>query len=159
MKPIFWFALAGAAAFLTGCEDIGERVRGDKLLGEDPPQVRTYAADSRATYDAAQVAIKQMGYRFTHGGPAQGELWAVSSVGPGDQPDTAHQFTLRAEFHPTLDGTGTEVSVRMTEILEADSFGHQGQGTEAPLHDTGLPQVFLDAIQAALPAQGLAKKN
>ena len=157
MKPVLLLALATAAAFLAGCEEIGDRMRGDRLIGEVPPQVRTYQADSRATYGAARDAVAQMGYRFMHGGPAQGVLVAVSAVGPGDDPGSAHQFTLRAEFHATLDGTGTEVSVRMTEIVEADSFGHQGQGTETPLRDTGLAAAFLDAIQAGLSARPAAK--
>ena len=159
MKPIFLFAMAAMAGVLAGCDDISETVRGDKLLGEPAPLTRTFMADPRATYAAARSAIKQMDYRVTGGGPAQGELRAVSPVGPGDDPGTAHQFTLRAEFHPTLDGTGTEVSVRMTEILESDSTHHQGTGTEAPLRDTGLPQVFLDALQAALPAQTGSKQG
>lgn len=152
MKNRHFFCFVAAAAILTGCEDLATRVRNDVLPGEPAPQVRTFPADPRATFAAARAAVDQMGYRFTRGGPAQGHLEAISRISPGDTPGSAHQFSIKADFRPTLDGTGTEVSVRMSEIIEADSERHQGQGTEVPLRDTALCEVFLRNIQQAVAA-------
>jgi hypothetical protein len=52
-----------------------------------------------------------------------------------------------------LDGKGTEVTVRLTEILEADSSNRAGMATEAPLRDTPRYQVFFRQVQAALEAR------
>ena len=152
MKYLYLLGAFAAGSLFSGCGEFADTVRNGELLGEMPPRVRTFSADPRATYAAARSAIAQMNFRFTHGGPSQGELRAVSSVMAGDNPGSAHQYTLRAQFHPTLDGNGTEVSVRMTEVLEADSERHEGQGTETPLRDTSLPEVFFDYVQAALAA-------
>jgi hypothetical protein len=91
-----------------------------------------------------------MGYRMTGGGPAEGRLTAISEVAAGDWPGSSHQYTLQAEFHPTLDASGTDVSVRMTEVIESDSTNHQGQGTETPLKDTPLVESFFHGIQKNL---------
>ena len=146
----FLLALVGAV-FLAGCEDVTDSMK-DTLPGQGAPTVRTFPAEPRATFAAARAALEPMGFRFTHGGPAQGELRATSEISPGDVPGSSHQFTLRAEFHPTLDGSGTDVSVRLTEIIEADSTNHPGMGTETPLKDTALAEVFFRGIQQGLAA-------
>jgi len=149
--PLPLMVLLGA--LLAGCESMPDSLR-DKLPGGAPPQVRTFPADPRTTFNAARTALNQISYRFTGGGPAQGRMTAMSEVSPGDWPGSSHQFTLQAEFHQTLDASGTEVSVRMTEVIEADSTNHPGQGTEAPLRDTPLVEVFFHGIQQNLPPAG-----
>jgi hypothetical protein len=137
------------ALALACCEDVEDAVRSGLPLAAEP-QVQTFPADPRATYEAARKAIDGMGYTFVRGGPAQGTLEAVSTVGQGDMTGSSQQFTLRAKFEGTLDGKGTEVSVRMTEILEEDSEHHAGQGTETPLRDTALYESFFRRIGQAL---------
>ena len=157
MKLLPFLCALGAAVLAGGCSEIADTVRSGRLLREDPPLVRTVPGNPRAAYAAAQTVLAQMGFRATGGGPAQGELRAVSAVMAGENPDSAHQFTLQAKFEATLDGTGTEVSLRMTEVVEADSVHRAGQGTETPLRDTGLARVFFDSLETALgapPIQG-----
>jgi serine/threonine protein kinase len=48
---------------------------------------------------------------------------------------------------------GTEVTVVLKEIVEADSADHAGVATETPLRDTPLYDNFLRAIQKALDAR------
>jgi hypothetical protein len=136
-------------ALLAGCVEMPDSLR-NRLPGVAQPRVRTFSADPKATFAAARASLDQMGYRFTGGGPAQGRLTAISEISPGDWPGSSHQFTLQAEFHPALDASGTEVSVRMTELIEADSASRQGQGTETVLQDTPLVEVFFRGIQQNL---------
>jgi len=144
----FHFAIL-LGALLAGCEDMPESLR-NRMPGGAPARVQTFPAEPKATFAAAKTALDQMGYRMTGGGPAEGRLTAISEISAGDWPGSSHQFTLRAEFHPALDASGTEVSVRMTEVVESDSANHQGQGTEAPLQDTPLVEAFFHAIQKNL---------
>ena len=151
--PLRLLALLGL--LLAGCEQMPESLR-DRMPGGSgaQPHIRAFPADPKATFAAARTALDQMGYRVTGGGPAQGRISALSDVSRGDWPGSSHQFSLQAEFHPTLDGSGTEVSVRMTEVIEDDSVNHQGQGTETALMDTPLVEVFFHGIQQNLPVQG-----
>jgi hypothetical protein len=151
MKTLpLWCAL-GAALLVSGCDSTVEDVRG-RITGDGPSTSRTIAAPEEATYNAARAALKLMDFRFTHGGQKQGEVDGESEVGPGEDPGSAHQFRLKAHLEPTLDGTGTIVEVQLTEIIEQDSEHHQGLGTEAPLRDTALAEVFFRYIQQNLTA-------
>jgi hypothetical protein len=151
MKNFSLLCALGAAALLAGCDSTVEDVRG-RLTGDGPSTTRTIPATEEVTYNAARAALKKMDFRFTHGGQKQGEVDGISEVSPGDDPGSAHQFGLKAHLEPTLDGTGTVVEVRLTEVIEQDSEHHQGLGTEAPLRDTSLAEVFFRYIQENLAA-------
>jgi len=151
MKILPLWCAFGTALLVSGCDSTVEDVRG-RITGEGPATSRTIAAPEEATYNAARAALKQMDFRFTHGGQKQGEVDGVSEVGPGEDPGSAHQFSLNAHLDATLDGTGTIVTVQLTEIIEQDSEHHQGLGTEAPLRDTSLAEVFFRYIQQNLTA-------
>ena len=154
MKGLLSFAAVGVILGLSGCDSLSntaDRVR-EKLAERDEPQVRDYAAAPRVTYEAVRVAADQMGFRFLHGGPAQGLFDAVSGVGQGDVPNSARQISMKVRLHSTSDG-GTEVTVVLKEIREADSANHAGTATETPLRDTPLYDTFLRSVQRALDAK------
>ena len=137
---------------LAGCETISDtatQVR-EKVTARDESRTRTFAAAPRVVYEAVRAATSQMGYRFVRGGPAQGEFDAINSIGPGETNRSARQLALKARLHATLDGQGTDVTVRFTEILEADSTNHAGLATETPLRDTPQYEVFFRRVQQAL---------
>jgi hypothetical protein len=96
------------------------------------------------------MAAIDMGYRITRGGPAQGELEAISRVGSGETLRSARQLVMKVTLQPTLDGQGTNVSLRLTEIIEADSSNRAGQATETPLRDTAQHDVFFRRVGQAL---------
>jgi hypothetical protein len=121
--------------------------------------VRVFAADEKATYAAARAALEPMGFTFEHGGPAQREIDALSHVSGGDEPATARQFTLKAKFEPSLDGTTTEVSVKMDEIDEEDTGRNLSRATEVPLTDTPLYEVFFNEIQKKLKHPPAARQS
>lgn len=135
-----------------GCESVSEATSSvrERLAARDQPQVKTFPAAPRATYDAVRAAAADMGYRFVRGGPAQGEFEAISGVRPGETISSARQISMKVTLRPTLDGQGTEVAVRLKEIIEADSSNRAGQATEATLRDTPQYDVFFLRIERAL---------
>jgi hypothetical protein len=136
-----------AVVLLAGCDTV-ESVR-DRVTQGAPPQERTFAAEPRAAYAAAQAALRSLGFTQTHGGPAEGTLDALSAIQPGDNPGGARQVSLHAEFR-AVDG-GTAVDVLMKEIIEDDSEHHPGMATTTTLRDTPMYEVFFHALQAGLP--------
>ncbi len=145
------FALAALVSW-AGCESIGDATNTvrERIVARDEAKVRSYAAAPRATYDAVRTAATDMGYRFLRGGPAQGEFEAVSSVRAGETHGSSRQISMKVKLKPTLDGKGTEIAVRLGEILEADSSNRAGQATETPLRDTPQYEVFFQRISRVL---------
>lgn len=136
-----------ALGLFAGCEAVSNAR--EKLSSREQPRIHTYAADPRAAYEAARRASEQMGYRFVRGGPAQGELEALSVIGTSDTMNSSRQISLNAKFVPTLDG-GTEVRLLFREINESDSARRAGQATETVLRDTPQYEVFFRGLQQAL---------
>jgi len=91
-----------------------------------------------------------MGYRYLRGGPAQGELEAVSGLLTGDAHIT-RQIALTARFEPAPAG-GTEVQLWLKEISEPTTSKATGQASERPLRDTPLYEVFFRTVQERLAA-------
>ena len=140
--------------FLAGCASLSDatgHVR-EKIAAREQPRIQVYAAAPRAAYEAARVAVEQMDFRFLRGGPAQGELDAISGLSTGDSRRSTRQISLKLRLHATLDG-GTEASVLLEEINEADSTSHAGFATATPLRDTPLYDTFFRSLQRALEAQ------
>jgi hypothetical protein len=138
-------ALAGCAVFSDATDAVRER-----LAGRDDAHVRTFSASPRATYDALRLAAEQMGYRFLRGGPAQGVLEAVNAVRAGDTHGSARQWHLRARLQAAREGPGTDLTVRLTEVLERDSSNRPGHATETPLRDTPQYDVLFRRIETLL---------
>jgi hypothetical protein len=136
--------LVGVVMALAGCESVSDATSAvrERMAARDQPHVKTFAALPRATYDAVRVAATDMGYRFVRGGPAQGEFEAISGLRSGETIGSARQIAMKVTLRPTLDGKGTDVSVWLREIIEADSSNRAGQATEAPLRDTPQYDVF-----------------
>ena len=150
MNPRISLAL-GLVLILAGCESVSDATSAvrERLAAREALEAKTFSAESRVAYDAVRTAATQMGYRFVRGGPAQGEFEAVSNVGAGERTGTARQLAMKVKLDRALDG-GTVVSVRITEILEADSSNRAGIATETPLRDTPQYDVFFRRLQEAL---------
>lgn len=154
MKRLLVVAALASVSLFSGCDSISnaaDSVR-EKLAARDEPRTSDYAAPPRATYEAVRTVVDQMGFRILRGGAAQGQLDAISDVSAGDVPNSAHQISMKVRLHGTDDG-GTEVTVVMKEIIEADSTNHAGTATETPLRDTPLYDTFLRNLQRAIDAQ------
>lgn len=151
MKSSACFLIA-VLALSGGCESVSDATGAvrDRMAARDQPQVKTYDADPRATYEAVRAAATAMGYRFIRGGPAQGELEAISGVRSGETIGSARQISMKVSLKATLDGKGTEVAVRLKEIIEADSSNRAGQATETPLRDTPQYDVLFKRVGTQL---------
>ncbi len=148
----FLFSLLGLA--FAGCAAISDATHTvrEKFAARDQPQTRTYAADRRATYEAARVAIGQLGFRYVRGGPAQGELDAISGLtADSNSLRTTRQVTLKARFASRSEG-GTEVRLWLKEVVEPNAERRAGQATESPLRDTPLYEVFFRTVEQVLSA-------
>ncbi len=148
-------ALAFAAAALTaGCEsgllndDSLPRVA---LGAREAPKSQVYPADQKATYEAARSVVEQMGFKVVKGGPAQGRIVALSDISRGDGGGGARQISMKIELSPGP-GSGTELVLSLTEILEAESGGQEGLATQTPLNDTPLYEDFFRKVEKALQA-------
>lgn len=147
-KPLFGLLCLA----LAGCESLSEATSSvrEKLEAREAGRTKVFAAPARETYEAVRAAVGQMGYRFVRGGAAQGELEAVSGIGLGDRSGSSRQLGLKARLHFSEMAGGTEVNVRLTEVIEADSTNRAGHATETPLRDTPQYEVFFRSVQQAL---------
>ena len=151
MKTLPLIAALAAAALLTGCESsFSDDVR-SALGPREAPRSRVFQADQRATYAAVRAAADEMGYKFEHGGPAEGELEALSSINRGDDAGSARQVEMKVHLSPAAE-SGTEVEVSLIEVIEEDSANQPGMATQTPLRDTPLYEVFFRNVQTALAA-------
>ena len=146
------------AVLLAGCESFSDAASGvrERIAGKDSARVQTFAAEPRETYEAVRSSAQQMGYRFIRGGAAQGEFEGLSGVASGDRTGTARQLSMKVKLEQSIEG-GTQLTVRITEILEADSSNRPGMATETPLRDTPQYDVFLRRVQQTLEAPATAK--
>lgn len=149
MKIFLSSLLIVAALVLTGCDTMPGQ--GGGRLGPPPVKTRTFQADPRAVYDAARVALAQMEFRVTGGGPAQGRIEAVSGLSTRDSLPGARQVILSIRI-TQLDDGGSEVSADFKEAIEQSSDWHQGFATETPLRDTPYSEVFFTGLAQALAA-------
>jgi hypothetical protein len=150
--------LIAVIVLLAGCESFSDAASGvrERIAGKDSARVQTFAAEPRATYEAVRTSAQQMGYRFIRGGAAQGEFEGLSGVGSGDRSGTARQLAMKVKLERSVEG-GTQLTVRITEIIEADSSNRAGQATETPLRDTPQYDVFLRRVQQAIDAPATGK--
>jgi hypothetical protein len=152
LKNLAATAACCAALLLAGCEsDVGDSVS-SVLSAREAPRSRDFTADTKAVYEAARAAADEMGYRFVHGGPAEGKLEALSGISGGDESGSSRQIKMRVRISATAD-SACEVTVSFSEIIESDSSNQPGMATETPMKDTPLYEVFFRNVQQALKAQ------
>jgi len=151
MPFAFLMVTAGLVLSLSGCGSVSDAASGmrEKFAERSAPTTKTLSAPQRQVYDAVRVAAGQLGYRFVRGGAAQGEYEGVTGVRAGETMGTARQRSMKVSLGRALDG-GTEVAVRITEIIEADSSNRAGVATESPLRDPAYYEVFFRQVERAL---------
>jgi hypothetical protein len=118
-----------------------------------------FQADQRATYVACKAAAESMGFRFVRGGPAEGEIEALSRITEGEDPGSSHQISMKVKLNPAGE-SGTEVVVSLTEMIEEPPSNESSMSTptepamatQTPLRDTPQYEVFFREVQEALTA-------
>jgi hypothetical protein len=151
MKTSLALASCCAALLLSGCESDFSDSLHSVLSEREASRSRAFQADQKATYVAAKAAVDQMGYRFVRGGPAEGEIDALSGISGGDESGSSRQVSMKVRMEYSPD-SGTNVTVSFSEIIEADSSGQPGMATQTPMRDTPLYEVFFRNVQQALQA-------
>ena len=151
MKP---FALAATVLCLAlaGCEsvrDVTANVR-ERVAARTAPHTHLFTAESRELYAATRSAIDAMGFRFLRGGPAQGEIDAISGLSSDNALRMTRQLSMKVRL-VAVPG-GTEARVTLSEIIEDDFNKGAGHATESPLRDTALYEVLFHHIEQALAA-------
>ena len=136
---------------LTGCESIQSVKESVQQRWAGPVgKQRVFAAPQREAYAAAKSAVEAMGFRFLRGGPAQGEIDAISGIRADDALRSSRQVSLKVRLRGT--GEGTEIRLILTEIIESNYNKGPGLGTETALKDTPLYEVFFRQVGQALGA-------
>jgi hypothetical protein len=141
------FVFLTALLAFSGCDSMPRVIGGPS---REPPRAHVFSADRKASYEAARHALDRMQYRFVRGGPAQGELEAVSGLVAGNSLSNTHQILFAAKFVDAPEGT--EVRVWLKEAAEANATKGLGRATETALRDTPLYEVFFRELQHALDA-------
>jgi hypothetical protein len=149
-------ALCCAALLLAGCASDSSDIVHSVLGSREAPRTRVFQGEPRAIYEATRAAAEGMGYRFVHGGPAEGRLEALSGISGGDDSGSSRQISLKVRIGAAEDA-GCEVTASFTEIIEESSGATPAMATETPLRDTPLYEVFFRNVQQALNAGGAGK--
>ena len=142
-RPISLF-LSGILLFLAGCET--PTYTGDGLFGIVPPQVRTFEADQKTVFYAAQKALKRMDYNLTRSRLTSGTVEGTSNLRDTQVFGASRQFEFKIKIERLLDGQ-SEVAVRLFEHSEAD---FKGTPSIRALEDHGLYDAFFENLAYVL---------
>lgn len=151
---VFSLALAAFALFLTGCESVNSAAGSVKERWglRNNGRVRVIEAEQRPVFDASVAAVKKMGFRITSSGAAQGKIDAVGDLQTDNSLRGSRQVTVKVRIEGR--GAGCEVHLFLSEIIEDDYNKGAGMGTETPLADTPLYEVFFREVE-----RGVGKKR
>lgn len=155
MRTLLLSATCIAALLLAGCESDSDDIVHAVLNAREAPRSRTFQGDSRAVYEAVRSAADEMGYKYVHGGPAEGRFEALSGISGGDDVGSARQVSMKVRIDPSEDASCI-VTISLTEIIEENSASLPAMATETPLRDTPLYEVFFRNVQKALDARSAA---
>jgi hypothetical protein len=138
------FTFLFAVLFLAGCDSMPEGVR--QRFEAPQPQVRVYPASQQTVFEAAQHAVRQIGFRTTRTGAAQGIINAISDIQPANALGEARQYSLEVRLN-SQDTGHTEVAVVLREQQESASFAG---ATDIPLRQHGLYESYFAALETDL---------
>ena len=143
--------VAATCLAFAGCEstrnDFTAGVR-EKFSGPTY-KIRAFSGESRAIFDAARDTAKQLGFRITREGAAQGVIEGVSGLDSDAALRGTRQQTIKVRLENLANG-GTEVRVLFTEVVEDDFNKGAGQGTETSLRDSPLYESFWSGMTGQL---------
>ncbi len=144
----------GIALLVAGCESLSDAASDvrERFEVRNEGWTKVFKASARESYEAVRLAATQMGYRILRAGAAQGHVEAVSGLGQGESNRSSRQISMKVRISETEVSGGTEVTVRLTEIIEDDSSNRAGMATETPLRDTPQYEVFFRNVEQALTA-------
>lgn len=149
MRPLFLAFALGVVA-LSGCSSSDPLPLPGAVRERFAPTYRTRVvqADKRQTYDAAKLALKEIGFRFVNGGPAQGKLSGLNNVSLSSDGRGSRQLSIDVKLTPVPDGT--EVAVLFSDVIEDDFGNRPGMGTTTPVRESALYEAYFRDVEQAL---------
>ncbi|HVU23440.1 MAG TPA: hypothetical protein VHE13_04885 [Opitutus sp.] len=114
------------------------------------PQVREFAGDKPAVFDAARAALQGIDFTVSRSRAAQGVLEGHSAVHAGNAFQGAQQYAMSIKVREADEPGRVEVSVLLREQEE----GRSGSATEVPVGQHGLYDSFFAALEQQLKAGG-----
>lgn len=147
-------ALAALSLLLTGCQSMSSAAGSVKERWglRNNGRARIVPADQRSVFDASLAAVKKMGFNVTRSGAAQGKIDAVGGLQTDNSLRSSRQVTVKVRIDEK--GDGCEVRLFLSEVIEDDYNKGAGMGTETPLADTPLYEVFFREVE-----RGVQKKD
>lgn len=139
--------LTGVLFLLAGCET--PTYTGAGPFRSVPPQIRTFEADERTVFFAAQKAFKRMGYNLARARQANGTVEATSNLRDSQVFGASRQFEFKVKVE-RLGDKESEVAVRLFEHSEAD---FEATPTIRAVSDHGLYDAFFENLEHALKEQ------
>ena len=135
------------AFVLAGCDSVPSMSeRFEPVL----PQARVYQAERAAVFEAAQRAMKEIDFKVTRYGLAQGVVDGLSRVQTANSFQGARQYALEVRLSEPSPGH-TEVSVLLRQQDESASFAG---ATDKPLREHGLYGAYFAAFEHELGQKG-----
>jgi hypothetical protein len=135
----------------AGCDSVTEHVR--ERFAAPQPQVRTYAAEPRAVFDAAVHALKGIDFEVSRARAAQGVIQAHSRIMAGDSFSDTRQYTF--DIAISRDDAGqTGVSAVLKQQDESAAYAG---ATNLPVKQHGLYDSFFAALERELKMAGVLR--
>ena len=152
MKSFALLALC-AVAMLAGCDSMSSRVQ--ERFSTVPPHTRTFAADRRAVFNAAQLAVKNLELLLGKTSYSNGLVEAYAPIRPGDATRDARQTTMQVNLTDAAAGE-TEVAILVFENTEG---AFPGGVSRQALREHSLYEMYFSALQQALIENGSVKAS
>ena len=142
-----------ASLWLAGCEAVSSRV--EQGFSPVPPHTRTFAASTKAVYEAGLLAVKAVGLQLGHSSFAHGRIEAYAPIRTGDSIGEASQTTI--EVRLTESGPAeTQVDLVVWEQAEGK---FQGGVSQQAFREHGLYETYFAALQQVLVENGTLKAD
>lgn len=139
--------LSAVAVTWFGCasgDQMPDRMR--ERFQAPQAQVKVFAAERQAVFDAVREAMRQLDFQVSRAGMAQGIVHAHSRLQPAGSFGKARQYTLEVQLASYEPGK-TEVAVILREQEESASFAG---ATNMPIRNHGLYTSFFGALERTL---------
>ncbi len=147
----FAVACLCAAALLGGCDSVSSRI--ENRFEAVPPHTRTFAANRRAVFEAAQVAVKNVGLLVGRASSSKGHIEAYAPIRGGD----SVSYTRQTALDITITESGpaeTEVDLLVSEDTEGSFPG--GVSKQAQ-REHSLYEMYYSALQQVMLENGTLK--
>lgn len=115
-----------------------------------PPHSRTFAADQKKVYCAAQTALKNVGLLLGRTSIANWSIDGYAPIRPGTATSDARQTTIKVRVFET-DSLETRVEVLVWEHTEG---GSPGSVSEQARREHSLYEIYYAALQQVLQDGG-----